>query len=220
MEYWNYYGIMEYSRIIWKITWRKSLTGQAKAFDDLRNEVFDEANYEIGIDNITWTTMKDVLGHFASGAEGLLDVPITSMTDPVYLKYCTLIICVWYRTLIANLPSQILLSICKCIKDIGTHSFRKGACTFALGIPSLSMISDVYLRVGWSLGNVKDRYISQSPGGDHCLGRPGGDHCLGRVLSGLGPNTEEFAALPPHFTTLISLILLMIGRMCMPSTID
>lgn len=70
------------------------MTGQAKAFDDLRNEVFDEANYEIGIDNITWTTMKDVLGHFASGAEGLLDVPITSMTDPVYLKYCTLIICV------------------------------------------------------------------------------------------------------------------------------
>ena len=36
-------------------------------------------------------------------------------------------------------------------KGIGTHSCRKGCPSYLLG--------KVYLRAGWSLGNVQDRYI-------------------------------------------------------------
>jgi hypothetical protein len=42
--------------------------------------------------------------------------------------------------------------------DIGTHSIRKGAVSYCLGVegPNVTM---VYQRAGWSLGNVQDRYI-------------------------------------------------------------
>lgn len=98
------------------------------------------------------------------------------------------------RTLLANLLKckavSALLLICRAITDIGTHSFRKGAATYALSFFGFYQLSDVYLRVGWSLGNVQDRYIFQTPGGDQCLGR---------TLCGLSPNSENFAMLPPHF---------------------
>jgi hypothetical protein len=47
-----------------------------------------------------------------------------------------------------------------------------------------------YLRAGWSLGNVQDRYI---------FGGAGGDQLVGRAVSGLPINSLEFATLPPHF---------------------
>ena len=50
----------------------------------------------------------------------------------------------------------------------------------------------VYLRAGWSLGNVPDRYIF--PGA-------GGDQLVGRFVTLLPPNKPEFASLPPHFTS-------------------
>ncbi len=49
----------------------------------------------------------------------------------------------------------------------------------------------VYLRAGWSLGNVPDRYI---------VGGAGGDFLVGRFISLLPPNNPSFATLPPHFT--------------------
>ena len=84
----------------------------------------------------------------------------------------------------------MLKKVCDALENISTHSFRKGAATYALQFAGIYQLSDVYLRVGWSLGNVQDRYIFQTPGGDQCLGR---------VLGGLSPHSDKFALLPPHF---------------------
>ena len=85
---------------------------------------------------------------------------------------------------------ELLKTICDSIENIGTHSFRKGAATYALQFSGMFQLTDLYLRVGWTLGNVQDRYIFQTPGGDQCLGR---------VLAGLSPYSNNFAMLPPHF---------------------
>lgn len=44
-------------------------------------------------------------------------------------------------------------------EDIGTHSRRKGSPTYVLGMIEGPNPVQVYLRSGWSLGNVQDRYI-------------------------------------------------------------
>ena len=44
-------------------------------------------------------------------------------------------------------------------QDIGTHSTRKGAPTYCLGITEGPSPIQVFLRAGWSLGNVQDRYL-------------------------------------------------------------
>ena len=49
----------------------------------------------------------------------------------------------------------------------------------------------MYLRAGWSLGNVQDRYI---------FAGSGGDQLVGRAVSGLPVNESSFAILPPHFS--------------------
>jgi hypothetical protein len=49
----------------------------------------------------------------------------------------------------------------------------------------------VYLRAGWSLGNVQDRYI---------FAGAGGDQLVGRAVSGLPTNDQNFSILPPHFS--------------------
>jgi hypothetical protein len=48
----------------------------------------------------------------------------------------------------------------------------------------------VFLRAGWSLGNVQDRYL---------FAAAGGDQVTGRALSGLPFTDSSFASLPPHF---------------------
>jgi hypothetical protein len=50
----------------------------------------------------------------------------------------------------------------------------------------------VYLRAGWSLGNVPDRYI---------FAGAGGDQLVGRFIAMLPQHEPRFASLPPHFTT-------------------
>ena len=76
------------------------------------------------------------------------------------------------------------------ITDLGTHSNRKGAATYLLGIFMLSAVN-VYLRAGWSLGNVQDRYI---------FAGSGGDQIVGRAISGLPLTDMRFATLPPYFS--------------------
>jgi hypothetical protein len=49
----------------------------------------------------------------------------------------------------------------------------------------------VYLRAGWSLGNVQDRYI---------FAGPGGDELVGRAVAGLPFADIGFSVLPPHFS--------------------
>ncbi|KAF0737562.1 hypothetical protein Ae201684_006717 [Aphanomyces euteiches] len=74
------------------------------------------------------------------------------------------------------------------VTDVGTHSFRKGVSTALSSYPGGPQAVSVWLRAGWSLGNVQNRYIFAVPGGDQQCGRAAADM-----------NTTEFATLPPHF---------------------
>jgi hypothetical protein len=75
-------------------------------------------------------------------------------------------------------------------KQLGTHSVRKGAASYCAGMMNGPSTVQVFLRAGWSLGNVQDRYL---------FAGAGGDQLTGRVLSGLPFNDPAFASLPPHF---------------------
>jgi hypothetical protein len=76
-------------------------------------------------------------------------------------------------------------------KQLGTHSVRKGAASYCAGMMNVPSTVQVFLRAGWSLGNVQDRYL---------FAGQGGDQFTGRVLSGLSFIDSSFATLPPHFT--------------------
>jgi hypothetical protein len=91
---------------------------------------------------------------------------------------------------IVKLSSNILQTKAS-IKDLGTHSIRKGAITYVLSCLNGPSAIQVYLRAGWTIGNVQDRYI---------FGGAGGDQITGRLVCGLDFNSEDFAILPPHFT--------------------
>jgi hypothetical protein len=77
------------------------------------------------------------------------------------------------------------------IKDIGTHSFRKGSATF---VTSFDVISEanINLRAGWTNGKVRSKYI---------FGTPGADQLIGRLLCGLDiHNVHRFLSLPAHIS--------------------
>lgn len=76
------------------------------------------------------------------------------------------------------------------MKELGTHSNRKGSVSFVLMFVVISVVA-VYLRAGWSLGNTQDRYI---------FGGAGGDQIVGRAVSGLSVTDTTFCTLPPHFS--------------------
>ena len=57
------------------------------------------------------------------------------------------------------------------IAAIGSHSLRKGAASELSSCPGAPPTVAVWLRAGWSLGNVAQRYIFQQPGGDQFVGR-------------------------------------------------
>lgn len=88
--------------------------------------------------------------------------------------------------IIAEVPENILGAD---PADIGTHSSRKGSTSFVLAFVVISAVQ-VYLRAGWSLGDVPDRYI---------FAGAGGDQIVGRAVCGLPINGKEFGTLPPHF---------------------
>jgi len=75
--------------------------------------------------------------------------------------------------------------------DLGSHSARKGACSFAAAGSTVSppMVS-ICLRAMWSMGLVKERYLQF---------KKAGDQYLGRVVSGLDINNVSFAISPPYF---------------------
>ena len=77
------------------------------------------------------------------------------------------------------------------IKDLGTHSIRKGASTFLSGVPGGPPAAAICVRAGWTMGRVRDIYIKYESGGDQFCGR---------ALSMLPLLQPEFAASPPHFS--------------------
>lgn len=76
------------------------------------------------------------------------------------------------------------------MSDIGVHSERKGSTTYTFSLSTTISAVAVYLRAGWSIGNVQDRYIFMG-----C----GSDQVVGRAVSGLPINSIDFGTLPPHF---------------------
>ena len=76
-------------------------------------------------------------------------------------------------------------------EDLGSHSNRKGAASFLCGLSVCLSAVNIYLRAGWSVGAVQDRYI---------FAGPGGDQIVGRCVAGLPINNRDFTTLPPHFT--------------------
>jgi hypothetical protein len=97
-----------------------------------------------------------------------------------------------FRKAIASLSQSEAQQLGGTKKELGTHSVRKGASTHCTGMVNGPSFIHVYLRAGWSLGGVRDRYI---------FGGAGGDQLTGRVLAGLPFNEAAFASLPPHFDT-------------------
>ncbi|KAG9400139.1 hypothetical protein AC1031_022012 [Aphanomyces cochlioides] len=87
-----------------------------------------------------------------------------------------------------------ILSLGLEIAAIGSHSLRKGAASELSSNPGTPQTVAVWLRAGWSLGNVGNRYIFQ---------QPGGDQFVGRCASGSDVNDVNFAQLPPHFNGLV-----------------
>ncbi|KAF0735241.1 hypothetical protein Ae201684P_002820 [Aphanomyces euteiches] len=73
--------------------------------------------------------------------------------------------------------------------DIGAHSLRKGS-TYALSHCNGPNPVSVFIRMGQSLGKLKDRYIHFGEGTDQLCGR---------MISGLPFIDEKFGVLAPHF---------------------
>ena len=76
------------------------------------------------------------------------------------------------RATVAKITPDEEMNIFRCKKkDIGTHSCRKGAASWCLGQVGGPNPVTVYLRMGHSLGKLKDRYIFLSEGQDQLCGR-------------------------------------------------
>ena len=76
--------------------------------------------------------------------------------------------------------------------EIGTQSIRKGAATYCTGMMNGPSIVQIFIRAGWSLGQIQDRYLFNGNGGDQFVGR---------VVCGLNNTSIDFQTLPPHFIT-------------------
>ena len=75
--------------------------------------------------------------------------------------------------------------------DLGTHSFRKGAATFASsGTTDAPSAFAIHLRAGWAMQGVQGTYLRYSKAGDQHVGR---------TVAGLPSDRAEFAILPPFF---------------------
>lgn len=74
--------------------------------------------------------------------------------------------------------------------ELGTHSARKGVATYVSSSPSGPSTINIFLRAGWSIGPVQQRYI---------FAGAGGDQYVGRCAAGLPITDVLFGALPPHF---------------------
>lgn len=76
-------------------------------------------------------------------------------------------------------------------ENIGVHSIQKGAATYCCnGIPAGVAFAAVCVRAGWTMGNVKDRYLQHAPDGDQVCGR---------TVAGLDVNSYRFSISPSHF---------------------
>ena len=75
--------------------------------------------------------------------------------------------------------------------DLGSHSCRKGAITLVTtGCTVSPPMAAVCIRAGWSMGQVKDRYIHYEKAGDQFVGR---------TVTGIPAISSDFAISPVHW---------------------
>jgi len=75
--------------------------------------------------------------------------------------------------------------------DLGTHSTRKGAASYASsGTTSCPPIMAITLRAGWTMSKVESAYYRFEGAGDQHVGR---------TVAGLPSGKADFAILPPYF---------------------
>ena len=74
---------------------------------------------------------------------------------------------------------------------LGSHSCRKGGITLvSTGCTASPSMASICLRAGWTMGNVKDRYIHYEKAGDQ--------YC-GRCVTGISSITKSFAVSPVYW---------------------
>jgi hypothetical protein len=78
--------------------------------------------------------------------------------------------CKWLAAVLESLNTEEQMEFGGQVADLGSHSFRKGISSMLAGLVGVSTIS-IFLRAGWSLGNVQQRYLFASEGGDQLVGR-------------------------------------------------
>lgn len=105
----------------------------------------------------------------------------------------------WLQTSLKRMSPDEAMELGAAITESGNHSFRKGVSTHLSNCPGGPSPISIFLRIGWNLGNVPQRYLFEGQGGDQFCGR---------MAAGLPLTESEFAILPPHFrpNTLSSLL--------------
>ena len=92
---------------------------------------------------------------------------------------------------VLNKHKEELLTLGYVPSDIGVHSIRKGACTYASsGTTAAPSSTSVNNRGGWTLGGARDVYM---------LYERAGDQYVGRILSGMNVLSATFGASCPDF---------------------
>ena len=77
------------------------------------------------------------------------------------------------------------------VHNLGAHSIRKGAATYACSGTTVSpSIVAICLRAGWSIAGAKERYLKFENAGDQFVSR---------ILCVLDCNSPNFAISPPIF---------------------
>lgn len=66
--------------------------------------------------------------------------------------------CQWLSNLLCELSDEEQLQLGVDPKEFGSHSFRKGVCTLSSSLVSGPPITSIFLRAGWTLGAVQQRY--------------------------------------------------------------
>jgi hypothetical protein len=78
------------------------------------------------------------------------------------------------------------------IKDIGTHSIRKGAASLIASLTGGPSAAAICIQAGWTMGKVRDIYLRYLEAGDMFIGR---------CLALLPLTSSNFAVSPPHFSS-------------------
>jgi hypothetical protein len=96
----------------------------------------------------------------------------------------------WLQAQMKGLSESDLKKLTVSPSDIGTHSLRKGGANYAAGVVDGPDSDHIKMRMEHSLGRSDDAYFER---------QTGSDKFVGRTVCGLNIDSEEFAALCPHF---------------------